>query len=175
MCSPGERGFADNLGEESWVSVPSREGSAASVLASPWGPTGREISGLCPCAKSLGGIYARVPGVGWRWVKWAPGGQPNHYRGRWVSSSGRNTEPCSAALLPALQTLHIAPCYQIPKCCSEACSAVFCPVWGPACFAGAAHPAAAAAGPMASWHLRVRYRSRAPGLKSTMGKCPVDF
>ena len=44
----------------------------------------------------------------------------------------------------------------------------------------AAHPAAAAAeqpvvGPVSSWHLRVRYRSRALGLKSTVGKCPVDF
>lgn len=120
------------------MSVPSREGSAASVLASPSGPTGREISGLCRCTKSLGGICARVPGVGWRWVKQAPGGQPNHHHRRWVSSSGRNTEPRSVPLLPALQTLHITSCYQNPKCCSEACSAVFCPVWGPACFAGAA-------------------------------------
>lgn len=120
------------------MSVPSREGSAAAALASPSGPTGREISGLCPCAKSLGGICARVPGAGWRWVKRAPRGQPNHCRGRWVSSSGRNTEACSTPLLPALQTLRITSCYQTPKCCSEACSVVFCPVWGPARFAGAA-------------------------------------
>lgn len=56
---------------------------------------------------------------------------------------------------------------------------VFCPVWGPACFfqglptSVAPRPAAAAVEkPVGSWHLHLRYRSRAPGLKSTMGKMP---
>lgn len=43
------------------------------------------------------------------------------------------------------------------------------------CASVAPRPAAVAAGPVASWHLRLPYRTRAPGLKSTMGKCPVDF
>lgn len=65
MWSPGERGFADNLGEESWVSVLSREGSATSALASPLGPMGTEILGL-------GGKF--VPGLSLRWMKQLPEG-----------------------------------------------------------------------------------------------------
>lgn len=77
---------------------------------------------------------------------------------------------------------HIVPIengvFQTPKCCSGGCLADFCPVQGPGGFAGVAATSRccgrAGGRSLLGWHLRVCYRGRA-GVKSTMGKCPLDF
>lgn len=165
MCSEG--GFADDLGEGSWVSVPGREGSAAPALASPLGPMGRGISGLCPSAKSPGG-------------NWCLGAQCGlEMDGTGSLGAGKSL---SRELIPAPHHSASAP-YSLTLLKTKMLLqglvfVLFCPAWSPVCFVGAAHlggtPAVEqpVAGPTASWHLRVRYRSHVPGLKSTMGKMP---
>lgn len=149
MC-PGERGFADNLGEESQVPVPA--GTAVPLASASPSGMGREISGLCWV-----GICACF---GLDMLEWAPWGQAHHSHMRWDNT----------ALLRA------ASHCQTPKCCSGGWFADFLSCAG---FSGVSHPGAtcpccarAAGWSLSGWHLRARYRA---GVKSTMGKCLVDF
>lgn len=82
-----------------------------------------------------------------------------------MSPCVRNTEPRSTALL-----LECSSHCQTLKCCSRGWFADFCPVQGPEGFSGVANlgatpPFCARAGgwSLSGWHLRVRYRGRAPG------------
>lgn len=138
-CVSCERGFADNLGEESQVAAPSRDSSATCLCLSLrneernlWALPGRNLS--------------------LDMLEWAPWGRAHHSHTRWLCTA----KPQNAALGAGLQISVLCRFFRghPPRCHL----ALLCRGW----WLGWS---------LWGWHLQVRYHR----VKSTMGKCLVDF
>lgn len=101
--------------------APGGESGTASALASPWGPTGRDIPGLCPCAKSPGrGNLCPGARYGVDVVETGSLGAAEILSQVVVKLLWQKHGAPQPPPLPALPTLRITSRYRNPKCCSEA-------------------------------------------------------
>lgn len=136
MCSPGERGFADNLGEESCSQW---EGQHHVCPRFSFGTSGERKLWARPLCEQPGGNLCTGARRGLEMCEMGSSRTAKSLSWEVGQLPHGDTEPCSTPLLSTLPVLRITSCYPKLKCSSELFSAVFCPVWGLACSTGVAH------------------------------------